>query len=219
LQAGGSVLPGLARTVEGARPVGGPAWFEHGQREEVGAVKETTTTARASPPIWLIDVDGVINARRPSWGTAPHRGNVCAEGEFWRMQWAPALILRIRRLIAAGSVEARWCTTWCDHAAELERLFGLPVLERAFAGRVTGAEAAPLKVAAARGVLAEGRRLVWTDDEVVPASGPLRDELTRDGRALLIAPMERRGLQPPDLDAIDEFCGHVSTGPGDADAS
>jgi hypothetical protein len=40
----------------------------------------------------------------------------------------------------------------------------------------------------------------------VPEAGPLREEFTRDGRALLIRPDERRGLTPADLDEIEAFC-------------
>ena len=54
-------------------------------------------------------------------------------------------------------------------------------------------------------MLAEGRRLIWTDDEALPPPGPERDELTTDNRALLIAPRPARGLQPEDLDHIERF--------------
>jgi hypothetical protein len=47
--------------------------------------------------------------------------------------------------------------------------------------------------------------LIWTDDVAIPTSGPVRDELTAAGRALLIAPIPSRGLQPEDLEAIDAF--------------
>lgn len=69
-------------------------------------------------------------------------------------------------------------------------LWRLPPLGRAISANPMprGPACRPLKLAAARAVLAEGRRLIWTDDEVLPEPGPLRDELTRDGRALLIAP-------------------------------
>ncbi|GAB7036225.1 MULTISPECIES: hypothetical protein [Catenuloplanes] len=52
-----------------------------------------------------------------------------------------------------------------------------------------------------------GRRLIWTDDEALPPPGAARDALTADGRAMLVAPDSRRGLQPADLDAIEAFAG------------
>lgn len=158
------------------------------------------------PPVWLLDVDGVINVTRPRWGTAPHSGTAYADGYAYRMRWAPALIDRIRRLHGTGLVEVRWCTTWCAFADELERLWRLPRLERAFTDPLNGHEAVEAKQAAARMVLADGRRLVWTDDQVVPTPGTrLYDELTADGRALLIRPSARRGLRSADLEAIEEF--------------
>ncbi len=125
----------------------------------------------------------------------------------WPIRWAPALITRIRRLADAGLVEVRWCTTWCPDAEVLERLFELPAFGRALTAVEldTADETDALKLAAARRVLAEPRRLVWTDDTAVPARGPLAGELTAGGRALLIRPHPRRGLRPKDLDRIESF--------------
>ncbi|MGI5185058.1 hypothetical protein ACQEVZ_53285 [Dactylosporangium sp. CA-152071] len=67
------------------------------------------------------------------------------------------------------------------------------------------AEAPAAKLAAARAVLAGGDHLVWTDDDEVPAAGPLLDELTAAGRALLIRPDARCGLTPAHLDEIEAF--------------
>ncbi|MEN3305778.1 MAG: hypothetical protein V7603_1980 [Micromonosporaceae bacterium] len=159
-------------------------------------------------PVWLLDVDGVLNAARPGWGAAPRRAVAFSGGMNWPIRWAPALLNRIRALHASGMVEIRWCTTWCPDAENLERLFRLPALPRALDMNPVprGAEGQALKLAAAKRVLEdEGRYLVWTDDDAVPASWLLREELAADGRALLISPPPRRGLQPPDMDAIEEF--------------
>ncbi|GAA3341400.1 hypothetical protein GCM10020358_32580 [Amorphoplanes nipponensis] len=160
-------------------------------------------------PVWLLDVDGVVNTTRPGWGAAPRRSLVwsAADNTSYVLRWAPPLIDRIRRLHDGGRVEVRWCTTWCPESERLERLWRLPELARALHAdpMPRGAECWPLKLAAARAVLAEGRRLVWTDDEALPPPGPERDELAGDGRALLIAPRPLRGLQPADLDLIEKF--------------
>jgi len=55
-------------------------------------------------PVWLLDVDGVINVARPGWGAAPRSGNAYSAGQAYRMRWAPALVERIRALHRAGSV-------------------------------------------------------------------------------------------------------------------
>lgn len=157
-------------------------------------------------PVWLLDVDGVINCTRPGWHAAPFHKTVwsnTADREF-RIRWAPALIQRIRALHRSGLVEIRWCTTWCGDTSGLEHVFGLPALTSAFevpAGRYVG----DVKLAAARQVLADGRRLIWADDDEVPTSGDLYDELTRDDRSLLVRPDSRTGLLPEHMDAIETF--------------
>lgn len=159
------------------------------------------------PPAWLLDVDGVINAMQPGWGAAPRKAGVWSASDSFQytIRWAPALVDRIRALHKAGTVEVRWCTTWCADANALESLWRLPRLDRAFTDPIKGEAAAMAKLGAARQVLDDGRRLIWTDDTETPTEGELFDELTKGGRALLIRPKARRGLQPADLDAIEAF--------------
>jgi hypothetical protein len=163
----------------------------------------------AMPPVWLLDVDGVVNATDPGWRASPRRHLVwsATDDQSYLLRWAPALIERIRHLHTTGVLEVRWCSTWCPDAEELERLWGLPPLGRALTGRPVpkGQESWPLKLAAARAVLAADRPLVWTDDEALPPPGPGREELTAGGRALLIAPLASHGLQPQDLGRIEAF--------------
>lgn len=163
-----------------------------------------------SPPVWLLDVDGVINSSRPGWGTAPSRAPVwsAADGRAYPLRWAPPLVDRIRELHLSGAVEVRWCSTWCPDADNLERLWGLPSLVRALTAdpMPRGAACWALKLAAARAVLAERRLLIWTDDEATPVDGPVHDELVAEGRALLVTPRATHGLQPDDLDRIEAFC-------------
>jgi hypothetical protein len=160
-------------------------------------------------PVWLLDVDGVINTIRPGWRAAPRKSLVWsgADNTSYLLRWSPLLIDRIRAVHTDGRVEVRWCTTWCPEAERLESLWRLPALVRALDAdpMPRGAQCWPLKLAAAWEVLAEGRRLIWTDDEALPPPGPARDDLTADGRALLIAPRANRGLQPADLHLIEKF--------------
>ncbi|GAA2370120.1 HAD domain-containing protein [Dactylosporangium salmoneum] len=154
------------------------------------------------PPVWLLDVDGVINVAEPAWTGAPRRGAATAEGVGWPLRWSPRLVKRIRQLHRDGVLEVRWCSTWCAWPEQIARALRMPCLDRAF-GDVPDASVA--KLAAARAVLRGGRRLVWTDDVVVPEPGDLHDELTAGGRALLIRPDPRHGLTPAHLDAIEAF--------------
>jgi hypothetical protein len=161
-----------------------------------------------SSPIWLLDVDGVINASKAGWSAMPSRTNISDGAREYRISWAPALLDRIRSLNSSGAAEIRWCTTWCPWADQLERLFRLPTLARALTGEIPRGGGNELKLAAALRVLAEGRRLIWTDDTAIPQSGPAYDALTESGRALLIAPSPRRGLRPEHMDAIEAFAAH-----------
>ncbi|MBO3741503.1 hypothetical protein [Actinoplanes flavus] len=165
--------------------------------------------------VWLLDVDGVLNATRPGWGAAPRSGTAYGDGHPYRLRWSSALITRIRALHDTGTVTVRWCSTWCADADQIERLFALPRLERAWTDPISHSAAPAAKLAAARAVLDQGHRLIWTDDDAVPTSGPVHDELLATGRALLIAPLPNRGLQPEHLDAIEAFVS-ASPGPGTA---
>jgi hypothetical protein len=161
------------------------------------------------PPIWLLDIDGVINANKPGWSAAPRKTN-CAG---LTIRWAPKLITRIFNLHHTGTVDVRWSSTWCgypDQLAELQFRLGLH-LKPAFGDRAASKTWGDEKVEAALEVLREGRRLVWTDDDEVDAGRelfPLLARAEKGGRALLIAPQSNRGLQPEHLDAIEAFSGH-----------
>lgn len=158
-------------------------------------------------PVWLLDVDGVLNARKPGWGAKPQWGYAVAKGEEWKITFAPALIRRIRALNATGLVEIRWCTTWCLAIGEIQRIMSLPPFRRVAFTETPGLqEAHEEKADAALRVLEEGRRLIWTDDEAIPATGAVREELDAAG-SLLIVPSPGRGLQPEHLDAITAFIG------------
>lgn len=149
--------------------------------------------------VWLLDVDGVLNANKPGWSAAPYQGRAYADVDEFKLRWAPALIERIKGIHRPGLVDVVWCTTWCPWADQVERLMGLPEFGRAWTDDKRGWHAREAKRGAARDVIASGRRLVWTDDDAIPY-----DRTGLEG-ALLIAPRVVRGLQPDDLDAIEAF--------------
>lgn len=168
------------------------------------------TTARfnlaQTRPVWLLDVDGVINVNRPGdWGGKLATGQASDGRRTYTLRWAPALIDRIRALATSGLVDIRWCTTWCPWAEQLEALWDLPKLDRAWTEDINGQAAATAKLEAAERVIASGGPLIWTDDTETPGWGPLYDEWTADGRALLIQPSGWYGLRPADMDAIEGF--------------
>jgi hypothetical protein len=150
---------------------------------------------------WLLDVDGVINANKAGWSSAPFSGNAYYKGFAYRMKWSPHLIQRIRKILDEGSVEILWATSWCGYTDQLEQLFKLPPLPSAWSMRMSIED----KEAAALEVIKSGKKLIWTDDEAVPDFGDLYDILTAEGKSLLIRPKANRGLRPEHLDRIDEF--------------
>lgn len=157
-------------------------------------------------PIWLLDVDGVLNASKPEWHEAPFRQTVTYGDEEFVIRWAPQLIKRIRDLVNAGTVEVRWCTTWCAQADRIEKAMGLPPLLRAFTHEVvTREEAKTAKINAVADALATGRRVVWTDDIEVTLFGHLYADAERSGRILMIAPYSRSGITPDQMNEIEKF--------------
>lgn len=165
---------------------------------------------RADLPVWLLDVDGVLNAMgRPGWSAAPEQRSAYVNGLRFRLRWAPALLAEVRDLIRSDTVEVRWATSWVTHIDQVARAMGLPDLPLAFtlppdllaATADLHAATETAKRAAALDVVASGRRLLWTDDEAIWPAGAQREHLEAAG-ALLIAPDERRGLQPADVAAV-----------------
>jgi hypothetical protein len=157
--------------------------------------------------VWLLDLDETVFVDRPGWSMAPFRATLVTDRE-WKVRWSPELARRTRRLQASGAVDLRWCTTWCPWAHVVEQALLLPELPRTLtatqcAGSPGQIDAA--KVAVARSVIAQGRRLIWTDDSAVPRFGPLHRELTASGQALLIAPPPKTGLSPAHMDQIEAF--------------
>jgi hypothetical protein len=160
-------------------------------------------------PVWLLDVDGVLNADRPSWGGLAGKGTAKFEGHAFRMRWAPRLMVQLSGLHRDRVVEFRWATTWVDQIGQIEALFQLPGFPLAFSGLPSGpqTQVPDLKGKAALHVVETERRpLIWTDDDAIPLGGPLRRRLQASGQPLLlIAPDPNRGLEPADLQAVTEF--------------
>ena len=186
-------------------------------------------------PLWLLDVDGVINAVGPptdadvEWST----GSAIANERRWPIRWSPQVVAEVRRLHESGVVEVAWLTTWGDEANDsLGDILGLPQL------RVAGTRprpgelpASPLPAGAATHAAATGaagadhetgrwwkldvvrtqlaaepkRRLVWTDDDLVWEPDVVRG-LRAFADCLLIAPDPTVGLTLDDLAAIERYC-------------
>ena len=169
----------------------------------------TSAAAGVTKPVWLLDVDGVLNVdNQGHWPCALKHGTAVHQGTKYPMDWSPCLMRRIKKIIAADVVEIRWATSWCSCVDQLERLWGLPRLSRAFTDDINGYALAITKLTAALSVVNdEKRRLIWTDDVEVPyAFEPTYAELMTAG-SLLIRPRETYGLQPKHMNEIEKFLG------------
>ncbi|MFK3983878.1 hypothetical protein ACI2K4_26290 [Micromonospora sp. NPDC050397] len=187
-------------------------------------------------PVWLLDVDGVVNAisRRPDRSVWPRdrwvSGTAVSAGIEWPILAAQPVLDFIREVHERGRAEVRWHTTWQHDALHLAELLGLPTFATQeapeFAEREQGlAGAAPVSVgrgwwkypAAERVVRDERRPLVWTDDD---ATWELRghdngEELARLAPTLIVSPPAHTGLTPKHLRNIDAFLAIQAPLPGD----
>lgn len=165
------------------------------------------------PPVWLLDVDGVINADHPEavWGGPPASGRVLGGNDPFLLTWSPLLIARIREIALTGAAEIQWASTWCTGAAtrQLEEMWGLPELTDAFDATGPRADVGLLKYSAALDILESDRRLIWTDDDEVPhRNDPPCDlsMLAASRPSVLIAPHPETGLTPDHMRRIEAFC-------------
>ena len=181
-------------------------------------------------PVWLLDVDGVLNAVPDTGNRGWPRGDwteagVTANGMTWHVSIANRVLAFVRHAHGSGQVEVRWHTTWQTGALDLAKVFDLPEFpihpcpefERDYftnhrylsSNRILASSSWWKYPAALRVTQAEGRSLIWTDDDVRDElTSPQRAALNRTGRrVLIIAPVPHRGLIQPHLNAIATFIG------------
>lgn len=161
-----------------------------------------------STPIWLLDVDGVLNAvskegDRTAWKDW-QKGYAHAGGTEWPILFSPSVTGFIERMHAAGRVEVRWLTTWEDDAnGELRELLGF-TKEFEVAGRRGFGSSRWWKFDAAQRVRENepDRPLIWTDDDL----GFEREAASWASRhGLGITPQTHLGLTPKHLRMITDF--------------
>jgi hypothetical protein len=171
-----------------------------------------------SIPVWLLDIDGVLNALargpvRDSWPPDSWTQHVIrAEIPNMGLMVLPILVAEpvldfVRKAVDSDGVEVRWHSTWRTAAmTDLAPMLDLPHIPISVAPEWTQRPAGWWKLPAAQRVVASGRRLVWTDDDIARYPGELGDLETRED-ALLISPDPETGLSPADLDRISRFLG------------
>lgn len=163
-------------------------------------------------PLWLLDVDGVLNAvcMEPAEGYTQVK---CAG--FW-ITYRPALIDRIAALHRSGAVEIRWLTTWCEDAANLlAPLIALPTFAVEGSDDYKAAAGGYWWKAVTARRLVEGdpdRPLIWTDDDCGYANrlGEL-DWLADHPNKLVISPKVHTGITDEHMNEIESRCVAVSS--------
>lgn len=157
----------------------------------------------AEVPVWLLDIDGVVNAFE---SLGEDRFETAIAKRF-TITWDRTLTDRLHALHTSGRVEIRWLTTWgADANAYIAPLFCWT--EFLVCGEVEyGVQWWKLRHAMAV-IESEGRRVIWTDDDIRYDETALAWLATLPAaRVTWLAPDPARGLSHDDLDAIDEWIG------------
>lgn len=167
-------------------------------------------------PIWLLDVDGVLNAvsADPDRNIWPDfkRVDVWGGNRSWRIWFSPTVIDFINGVIETDTVDVMWLTTWGGHAnQDLREQLGLPFLPLA------GDQGYPTdgwwKLPIARQIYREARRVgrpvIWTDDDIpydAAATNWLQSVLQKEPDSILaVGPRTSDALTPRHLRKIREF--------------
>lgn len=174
-------------------------------------------TSRAATPVWLLDIDGVINALSTTpvpgpwtpdqWVQRLVRAEIPGTGPMLLPIFAAEPVLAfIRDVVRRGAAEVIWHSTWRSAAVtDLAPVLGLPAIPVSVAPEWTHRDPAVWwKLPAARRVVESGRRLVWTDDDIA-VLGDQVAELRGRPDTLLIGPDRRAGLTAHDLERIAAF--------------
>jgi hypothetical protein len=173
-----------------------------------------------SRPVWLLDIDGVVNAlsRGPVTCSFPadqwvqrvvHTDLPGIGPAAFPILAAQPVLDFVAAVQTTGKIDVRWHSTWREAAVtDLAPSLGLPELPISVAPEWANHRAVVpwWKQAAAERVVAAGRLLVWTDDDI----GMFRAALSafeRRADVLLIAPDPERGLTQRDLEEISRFLG------------
>lgn len=155
------------------------------------------------PPIWFLDVDGVVNALRRRTGLLSTKASTA--GRVWPINWSAEVVRVINTCHATGLAEVRWLTTWEQDAhLSLAPAVGLDPFVAYDIPAETGRHGWWEADVVAEVIAAEDRPFVWTDDDLAAedVEGLVAD-LGVDH--LLVAPASELGLSTSDLREVVDF--------------
>lgn len=167
-------------------------------------------------PIWLLDIDGVINAdpyKVPAhvWPEDQWIQRLAAGAtKDWLITAAQPVLDFICRVHEEKLAEIVWLTTWQNHANNVSDALFLPhfrVLENPMWDGTRYAGKGWWKLAEFFDQLSLGRPILWTDDDIsTEILGLVRAGSDPDGpQSFLICPKGSEGLGPWHLRKIAKF--------------
>lgn len=120
-------------------------------------------------PLWLMDVDGVLNSFGPPAGYVPDpKFRTFMSGNGYSITYDTTILKRLADLHTQERVEIRWLTTWGEEAdAHLAEEFGLPRGLKVEATMPFREKDGWWKLVAAMAAYERGDRIVWTDDDII----------------------------------------------------
>lgn len=183
-------------------------------------------------PIWVLDIDGVVNALAPNaalsriatnepgmpamTATADVPQIVGAWPEYVPMSCeapygdeeaplniAAGLVDRITALHNERLVEIIWASAWSEHAVVFGEAVGLPVFPAHYIQQSFDLGSFIFKAKVVAAAVATGRSVIWTDDQY--ATKQDFAEVVLPQRFLAVRPDSRWGLLPADMDRIETF--------------
>lgn len=169
---------------------------------------------KTSKPLWLLDVDGVINpdikhslraqARYPEFHWRQIKLFPAGFINGLRIIYADEVVLFIWEMYRSGLVEIKWLTTWVEDAnLLLVPALHLPALDVVGFDKDAKAPGPWWKLPLAQRESA-GRPLIWTDDDLA-FSTAAQEWLSGRSDVVAIAPDEKRGLTLEHMQLIREF--------------
>jgi hypothetical protein len=159
-------------------------------------------------PVWLLDIDGVINAAtrgKPPTHAWPATDWIDTRAKTWRILAARPVLDFIRTVHEKGMAEIRWHTTWQHDAQLLADALDLPTFSVQHAPEFDELRAGWWKLPAAHRALDEGRGLVWTDDDIAVEVSDVELASFAMAGAVVLTPPVRTGLCPRHLEQIDTY--------------
>lgn len=150
-------------------------------------------------PIWLMDVDGVLNA--VNYQPSPDQRREVLNG--FAITWTPAITDAIAALHNEGLVEVRWLTTWADLANDhIGPALGWPDL-KVVASPYDASRTAWWKLAYVMDLAVDDQLIVWADDDIL-GDPDARNWLKQEdaGNVFTICPDTRVGLTMEDVDRV-----------------